>query len=50
MKGFLQTRWAIWLALPVGAAVSLAFAPFGWWPLAILCTAYLFAVWHDATP
>jgi apolipoprotein N-acyltransferase len=50
VKRFLQTRWAAWLALPVGASVSLAFAPFGWWPLAILATAYLFAVWHDATP
>ena len=50
MKRFLQTRWATWLALPVGAAVSLAFAPFGWWPLAILGTAYLFALWQDAPP
>jgi apolipoprotein N-acyltransferase len=49
VKRFLQTRWATWLALPAGAAVSLAFAPFGWWPLAILGTAYLFALWHDAT-
>ena len=50
MKRFLQSRWATWLALPAGAAVSLAFAPFGWWPLAILATAYLFAAWHAATP
>lgn len=50
MKQFLQTRLAAWLALPVGASVSFAFAPFGWWPLAILGTAYLFAVWHAATP
>jgi apolipoprotein N-acyltransferase len=50
VKRFLQTRWATGLALPVGAAVSLAFAPFGWWPLAILGTAWLFAVWQDATP
>jgi apolipoprotein N-acyltransferase len=50
VKRFLQTRWATWLALPVGAAVSLAFAPFGWWPLAILGVAYLFATWQDATP
>ena len=50
MKRFLQTRWATWLALPVGAAVSLAFAPFGWWPLAIFGNAYLFAAWHDVTP
>jgi len=47
---FLKSRLAAWLSLPVGAAVSLAFAPFGWWPLAILCTGYLFAVWHEATP
>ena len=50
MKRFLQTRWATWLALPVGAAVSLAFAPFNWWPLGILGTAYLFALWQNATP
>jgi apolipoprotein N-acyltransferase len=50
VKRFLQTRWATWLALPVGALIPLAFAPFGWWPLAILGTAYLFAVWHDAPP
>jgi apolipoprotein N-acyltransferase len=50
VKQFLQTRLALWLALPVGAIVSLAFAPFGWWPLAILGTAYLFALWHDAPP
>ena len=49
----LQTRAGrTWLALPVGAAVSLAFAPFGWWPLAILGTAYLFAAVarRDAAP
>jgi apolipoprotein N-acyltransferase len=50
VKKFLQTRWATWLALPAGALISFAFAPFGWWPLAILGTAYLFAVWHEATP
>jgi len=48
--GLLKTRLAAWLCLPMGAAVSLAFAPFGWWPLGILGTAYLFAVWHDAAP
>ena len=50
MKQFLQTRWAKWLALPAGAVVSLAFAPFNWWPLGILGTAYLFALWHEAPP
>jgi apolipoprotein N-acyltransferase len=47
---FLATRLASWLALPAGAAVSFAFAPFGWWPLGILATAYLFALWQEATP
>ena len=46
----LKTRLAAWLALPVGAVVSLAFAPFGWWPLGILGTAYLFALWQGAAP
>jgi apolipoprotein N-acyltransferase len=50
MMKFLASRFALWLCLPVGAAVSFAFAPFGWWPLGILGTAYLFAMWHDATP
>lgn len=36
--------------LPVGAATSLAFAPFNVWPLAILCFAFLFLAWEDATP
>jgi apolipoprotein N-acyltransferase len=47
---FFQTRAAQWLCLPVGAALSLAFAPTDWWPLAILCTAYLFVVWDNSTP
>jgi apolipoprotein N-acyltransferase len=46
----LKTRSALWLALPAGAIVSLAFAPFNWWPLGILATAYLFALWHEAAP
>ena len=47
---FFHTRTAAWLALPVGALLSLAFAPFEWWPLAILCPAYLFLTWLNATP
>lgn len=45
-----HSRYAIWLALPIGAALSLAFAPFGWWPLAVLCPAYLFYAWQFAPP
>jgi apolipoprotein N-acyltransferase len=40
----------MWLAPFVGAALALAFAPFDWRLLAILCPAYLFLVWRDATP
>jgi len=43
-------RYALWFALPTGAALSLAFAPFDIWPLAILCPAFLFLVWQDAAP
>jgi apolipoprotein N-acyltransferase len=44
------SRYGTHLALPIGAALSLAFAPFNVWPLAILCTAFLFLAWHEAAP
>jgi len=43
-------RFALRLAFPVGAALALAFAPFGVWPLAIVCPAWLFLAWQDASP
>jgi apolipoprotein N-acyltransferase len=43
-------RYSLWLALPVGAALSLAFAPFNLWPLAIGCPGFLFLAWQDASP
>jgi apolipoprotein N-acyltransferase len=33
-----------------GALLACAFAPLGWWPLAILCPAILIALWQGATP
>ncbi|HMN45973.1 MAG TPA: apolipoprotein N-acyltransferase [Povalibacter sp.] len=48
LQAFFETPHAQWLALPVGAALSLAFAPLEWWPLAILCPAYLFLSWYFA--
>jgi len=36
--------------LAAGASLSLAFAPFGAWPLALLAPAVLFWLWQDATP
>lgn len=50
MLPFFQSRAALWLALPMGAVLSLAFAPFDLWPLAWLCPAYLFLLWHGARP
>jgi len=50
MPVFFRTRAALWLALPAGAALPLAFAPFDVWPLAWLCPAYLFLLWQGATP
>lgn len=47
---FFASRFAVWLAFPVGAAVSLAFAPFNAWPIAIICMAYLFGAWNEAAP
>ncbi|MFL6549115.1 MAG: apolipoprotein N-acyltransferase [Povalibacter sp.] len=50
MNQFFESRLAVWLAAPVGAALALAFAPFEWWPLAVLCPAYLFLVWLHSEP
>jgi apolipoprotein N-acyltransferase len=43
-------RYAAWLSFPVGALLSLAFAPFDLWPLAVLCPAFLFLIWQGAAP
>ncbi|MGH8300292.1 MAG: apolipoprotein N-acyltransferase [Steroidobacteraceae bacterium] len=38
------------LAFGAGALLACAFAPFEWWPLAILCPAVLMGLWEDAAP
>ena len=38
------------LALGAGALLACAFAPLGWWPLAIVCPAVLMRLWEDASP
>ena len=39
------------LSLPLGAAVSLAFAPYNLWPIGIACFVFLFLAWeYAATP
>jgi apolipoprotein N-acyltransferase len=45
----LLARWGRWLVLPAGAALPLAFAPFGFWWLAPLLLAVLFLAW-DGVP
>jgi apolipoprotein N-acyltransferase len=46
-----RRRWLRRLAAAAaGATVSLAFAPFGLWPLAILGPAVLIALWDGTTP
>ena len=50
MQKFFESRHALWLSLPMGAALSLAFAPLEWWPLAVLCPAYLFLAWLYGSP
>jgi apolipoprotein N-acyltransferase len=37
-------------ALASGSLLACAFAPLGWWPLAIVCPAVLMALWQGATP
>ena len=43
-------RHAPWLALALGAAQSLSFAPYGLWPLAPLCLGLLWWLWQGASP
>lgn len=43
-------RHRAWLALVAGAAAVPAFAPIGWYPLAVLSPALLFLLWEEASP
>ena len=48
---FLQSRFVgSAVAAATGALLSLSFAPFGWWPLSILCPALLIYLWDGAAP
>lgn len=47
----LRRRWlGDGLSLLAGASLPLAFAPFGWYPLAVLALALLFALWQSSPP
>jgi apolipoprotein N-acyltransferase len=45
-----QTGWRLIAAFAAGAALNLAFAPFGFWPIALLMPAALFAVIRGVPP
>jgi apolipoprotein N-acyltransferase len=45
-----QAMWRLTAALAAGASLNLAFAPFGWWPVAVLAPALLFALIRGLPP
>lgn len=50
LRARLPDRAALLLAAAAGALLAAAFAPYGVWPLAVLCPAVLLWLWQDATP
>ena len=45
-----QPWWPLALALIAGAVLPMAFAPFNYWPLAVLCPAALMGLWSGSSP
>jgi apolipoprotein N-acyltransferase len=45
-----QAAWRLTAAFAVGASLNLAFAPFGWWPIAIAAPAALFVLIRGLPP
>lgn len=45
-----QALWRLLAAFAIGAVLNLAFAPFGWWPIAILAPALLIALIRGLPP
>jgi apolipoprotein N-acyltransferase len=46
----MQALWRLSAAFAAGAALNCAFAPFGWWPIAVLAPAALFALIRGLPP
>lgn len=46
----MQALWRLTGAFAAGASLNLAFAPFGWWPIAVLAPAALFALIRGLPP
>ena len=50
-SGVMTAPWVrLVVALVAGAVMPLAFAPFGWFPLALFAPAVLFVLWQSASP
>ena len=51
LRAFVERRYAgSAVAFVAGMLLALSFAPFGWWPLAILAPAILIWLWDGASP
>src|ERR1700738_1256459 len=46
----MQAQWLLAAAFATGASLNVAFAPFGWWPIAVLAPAALFALIRGLPP
>jgi apolipoprotein N-acyltransferase len=46
----MQALWRLTAAFAVGASLNLAFAPFGWWPIAVVAPAVLIALIRGLPP
>ncbi len=46
----MQALWRLAAAFGTGASLNVAFAPFGWWPIAVLAPAALFALIRGLPP
>jgi apolipoprotein N-acyltransferase len=46
----MQVLWRLTAAFAAGASLNCAFAPFGWWPVAVLAPAALFALIRGLPP
>jgi len=49
-RRIVRRAWRLTAAFLCGASLNLAFAPFGWWPLAVLAPAALFALLRGLPP
>src|SRR5260370_7213084 len=46
----MQAQWRLAAGFATGASLNVAFEPFGWWPIAVLAPAALFALIRGLPP